>query len=236
LAKFLSRSKVEAASTIDGVGARSPVSRLTFSHAHFFAMSPPEDSLQLHQSWFNRWFESPWQALLTWGVLAGVGEAVWEPAFDMSYAAGESMAFFFKLQVPNSVTPMLMVFHGTLISSWFVPFALQLSLRRAFAWYGVEVGSGMLWLFFVDYFDIDLWQIHYLLRPIALALVLHRWRSRPWMCLVSAGLVWFAWELMGRNPGFFLPAWSWTAFFALLFAAPLLFGTRLLRPALSRGN
>jgi hypothetical protein len=162
-------------------------------------------------------------------VLASVGEAFWDLSFNRCSAALEQMALWLRIALPEIAVPLAMGFHGVMVSSWFVPFALRLSPWRTPAWFGVEIGSAMAWLIFIQFFDKDYWQIYYLARPAALAAVLYDWRSRPWMCLVSGGLVWLAWELSGRTPGI-LKGWQWAAAVAFLFAAPLLSGTRLLRP------
>jgi hypothetical protein len=192
-------------------------------------MSSPENPPTIRGSWLDRWFASPWRTLLTWVVLASVGEAFWDLSFNRYYVALEQLALWLRIALPEIAVPLAMGFHGVMISSWFVPFALRLSPWRTLAWFGVEIGSAMAWLFFIQFFDKDYWQFYYLVQPAALAAVLYDWRSRPWMCLVSGGLVWLAWELSGRKPGI-LKGWEWTAVLAFLFAAPLLFGTRLLRP------
>jgi len=116
--------------------------------------------------------------------------------------------------------------------TWFEPLVLRLNWTRGMAWIALRIAPFV----FENFLSLDgqVYEriIFFVVSSGAQVLVLHGWRSRPWMCLVGVMLAFTAIGFVKMIPRELQNRFGWLGFVALMviYSVPLIYGTRLLRP------
>lgn len=205
-------------------------------------MSPPDNTSRAARisRWLDWWFTPRWRALLTWIVCSGIGGLVWggiggEQIWAMIDGAFNFAAKLSPLPLPRSVPVIAFLANTAFLIYGIEPFALRLSPGRGAAWLGLRIGAVILYRAFSNIaYDfsmaLPLNAASTLPASVAMAAVLYRWRTRPWMTIIAAAFSIAAWQVNDSMVFRDSSLWWWSSSCALSFAAVMIYGTRLLRP------
>ncbi len=179
-------------------------------------------------SWFDRWLQPRWRALLTWVVLALI----------MGMALDAGLESYLRESVDSSVTKVNSLVPGWVTSAhsslvlivnfvslvtWYQPLLLRVGLLRWVIWMGGAAATAAGFSFYA--WSLGPWEaaIFFWAWPSIGGLLLIGQRCRPWMSLpagvlsVIVGTVLF--ERQHEVP------WWWIPVTNLRYAAVMLYGT-----------